>query len=487
MKCKVFFGCFLILLMSLSLVVPVSAEELLKKDFQNESFEKTIDYFEYARAWALLHGLPKPPDDWHSNVYVTYVNKTGLQMLYTGLCNISLADQAFLTIPMQSILLRYKTEQSNIDTLVASSFLMIMGFNDTENSIYDNSPDRNDTLWASFSFGVNLEEIFPNLNLPSFSSKSETYPLTPSSDGLTWEWGMKYTNLTALWITTHITQENETVVNRPWGLATYDELTFKYTLNIDPVTHKATISQDFCIGRMRDLWVFGGWFLIWPIYNHYNSTGCYRYGEKVSDETIYTFLGTNNIKMSIVEFQTSVMLDRTTYCTSATGKNVTDNEVFVSDSSISTYAEDGELIFNTNFGIKENYNLYNYTRNPEEIVSEEYVAIARTSNLTDFTHNQDLLKYHRNFAKYLPLILIHMYPNLYQKAKETITDITRSDCLFLISYPNYSGYRVEHDPVFTIYYAPSTIPATGLGFGILILIALFAFLASALLIVLRRV
>jgi len=112
LKSKILLGVFLVACLSTTLVavpVSVSADNLLKTDFQKESFAKTVDYFDYARAWALLRGLPRPANYWHAYVYMTYVNKMGLQMLYAGLRNISLADQAFLTIPMQTILLHYKT------------------------------------------------------------------------------------------------------------------------------------------------------------------------------------------------------------------------------------------------------------------------------------------------------------------------------------------------------------------------------------------
>jgi hypothetical protein len=471
LKIKNLLGILLAVCLSTTLlVVPASAEDLLKTDFQKESFAKIVDYFDYARAWALLNGLPRPYNYWHAYTYVTYVNKLGLQMLYAGLCNISLADQAFLTIPMQNILLHYKTANNSRDALVASSFLMLMGFNDTAESIYPNSPDKNDTLWTSFSFGVNLRTVFPNVTFPAFNSKSEIYPLTHSEDNLTWKWGMKYTNLTALWITTYITEENETDTTKPWGIATYEELTFNYTLSIDPNTHTATITEDHIIGRMRDLWIFWGWFLIWPLYNHYNSTGCYRYGEKVPGDTIYEFLHKNHVKMSIVEYQTSIILDRETYSTSASGQNVTDNEVFVGNSSISTYADDGEKILDASFGVKDNYNLFNYTEDQNETTPHNYEAFARTTEISGYVKNRELFKFHRNFALYLPLILVHMYPQLYQRAKETITNMTRADCLFLISYPNYSGYRIEHDPLYTVYFAPATPTVPNFG-GILVIAA----------------
>ena len=469
------------------LPIRVSADELLKTDFEEESFDKVVDYFDYARAWALLHGLPRPQNVWHAYVYLTYVNKMGLQMLYSGLCNISLADQVYLTIPMQTILLHYKTENNSRDAIVASSFLMLMGFNDTENSIYEDSPDRNDTLWASFSFGLNLKQVFPNADFPAFNSKSEIFPLTSSEDKLTWKWGMKYTNLTALWVTTRLTDENKTDTSHPWGLATYEELTFNYTLTIDPDTNTATMRQDHAIGRMRDLWVFWGWFFV-PLYNHYNSTGCYRYGAKVSDETIYEYLHRNNVKMSIVNFQTSIMLDRNTYSTSANGQNVTDNDVFVGNSSISTYADDGEKIFDASFGAKETYNLFNYTEDPTENTPNAYEAKTRTTQIDGYARNKNLFTLHKTFAMYLPLILVHMYPQMYQRAKETITNMTRADYLYLISYPNYSGYRIEHDPVLTAYFAPTTATTPPPNLGGLILIAAIAgiIIAVAVVILKRR-
>jgi hypothetical protein len=207
-----------------------------------------------------------------------------------------------------------------------------------------------------------------------------------------------------------------------------------------------------------------------PLYNHYNSTGCYRYGEQVSDENVYEFLYRNNVKMSIVEYQTSVMLDRNTYSQSATGQNVTDKDISVGDSSISTYADDGEKILDASFGVKETYNLFNYTEDREEKTPHTYEAIARTADITGYARNNNLFSFHKSFSAYLPLILVCMYPQLYMRAKATITNVTKADYLFLISYPHYSGYRIEHDPTYTIYFNPTTSPS----FGGLILIAMIA-------------
>jgi hypothetical protein len=78
-----------------------------------------------------------------------------------------------------------------------------------------------------------------------------------------------------------------------------------------------------------------------------------------------------------------------------------------------------------------------------------------------------------------------MYPSLYQKAKETITNMTRADYLFLISYPNYSGYRIEHDPVCTIYFTPVIVTPPNLG-GLVVIVAAAGVAIAAAAIILKR-
>lgn len=429
------------------LVLPVQADTLRQDDFLEDSFAKEVDFFDYARAWAVLRGLPEPPNHWHANVYMTYINQSGFKLLYAGLQDISLVQNVDFISPMQTILMHYKTAETKQDTLVSSSFLMIMSFNDTDASLHGGSPDKNDNLWASFSLGINLSELFPDVTFPAFNSGSEILPL--EQNGNTWTWGMKYKNLTAFWVTADIVNEDNTNPNQPFGFATYDELTFKYTLTLEGGT--ATLHKDYTIGRMHDLFVFGGWFLTWPIYNHYNATGCYRYNAKVSDQTVYELLEETDVSMSIVEYQKVVLLDKETETTSVEGENVAENEVDVSDSSISTSSEEGELICNNDFSEKKRYKLYNL----EETQFVSHDAKVRTCEIDGYARNRNLFQFQTSFQRYIPLVLIGMYPRMYQQAKETIANIDVADCLYVISYPSYGGYKIDHDPVLTAYFAPT--------------------------------
>lgn len=449
MQKRMMFGMLLSAIFAMATILPINATETLRpEDFKEESWSKTIDFFDYARFYALAHGKTPPPENWEANLFMVYINTSGFQLLYTGLINIK-TDNATLSIPVQNFLEHYKTQKGK-DVLMSSSFVTLLAFNDTASSLHLNWPDKNDNLYASFSLGLNLEQYFPNSSRPALSSKTTVIPLTHSEDKHNWYWGMRYTNLTAVWWTLHPDPVNPRYEKLPIAITTYEELTFTYNLTINPTEHTATVTANYVIGRMTNLWLIYWLFKIIPIIAHYNSTGTYKLnGEKIADETIYQFLEKQNIKMSVVLYQNSLVLDHKTR--NAFGNlNVTDAEVDVSSGSITTSTEDGEKVFEASFGRKESYNLYNYTADPAEETYETYDAVTRTPRIAGYSHNP-IFNIHTALLRLVPLTVAHMRPALYQKAKEHITNMTRADYLYIISYPTYSGYKVEHDPTYTAY------------------------------------
>jgi len=490
MKTKTTLGTLLAAIILLSLTAPlVKADTLVKTDFEQESFAKTVDYMEYVRAYATLHGIPQPADfyKWHANMYMTYVNTSGIKLLYAGLEEITTDESTYLRIPMQSFIMHYKTNQNNRDVILASTFLMLMAFNETSSSLHPDSPDKEDTLFASFSLGFDLSNL--GKTLPVLKSETEIIPLTHSEDKLEWTWGMKYTNLTALWWQTWINPNNPRFQNGwPVGLTVYDELTFTYKLTIDPDAGTATLQENHVIGRMRHLFVG----IIPALWVYYNSTGTYgMLGRKLSNDTIHDYIQDNGLKMSIINFQTSIMADHETYSETASGQAVTDTETEVTDTSIDTYADDGEKIFNADFGTKKTYNLYNYTAEPTETTFDEYNSKARTAQIAGFAGNGGLFALHIGLMKFLPAVVVHMYPALFAKAASTIANMSRANYFYTIAYPEYSGYRVEHDPKFTAYIAaPSGTepvqPPTGIGGIIIIAIIIVAVGISVAVLLARR-
>ena len=452
-------------------ILPVSAVDTLgPSDFELESWSKTIDFFDYVRVYAAQYNKTPPPEDSHAYLYLTYVNVSGMQMLYAGLSNITV-EQTALTIPIQTFMMHYKSKDGLKDVVTGTSFMMLLAFNETEDNNLPQSPDRNDTLYASFSLGCDLSQYFKDSTPPSLNSKTEIIPLT-TTDNLTWTWGMKYTNLTALWWKTSIDPNNPNRDPKPIAITRYDELTFIYNLTINRETGEATLNIDYYIGKMTDLWVIW-WLLFIPVTVHFNATGCYTLkGVKLSDETIYDFLQSQGIKMSIVQFQSTVVLDHSTYYNS-NGANVTDNDVFVDNSTVSTFAGDGERIFDADFSSKREYNLFNYTADPTETDFTTYNTTTRICKIAGFARNP-IFQVHTSLMRFIPLVVAHMDPELYQQAKDYLLDMSYADYFYVIAYPVYGGYRIEHDPTYTAYCSltqeeptpppdqPSTFPKEGL-------------------------
>ena len=458
MKKKTLLGVLLLAVFGMTAIPPTYAADSLKpEDFKQESWSKVVDFFDYARSYAAANGKTPPPANWHANLYMIYINVSGFQLLYAGLVNMTTGN-ATVTIPVQNFLEHYRTQKGR-DVLLSSSFIMLLAFNDTEGSLYQDSPDRHDNLYASFSLGLNLETYFENSSRPALSSKTSIIPLASSADKLNWYWGMRYTNLTAIWWRIHPDPANPRYERVPIAITTYKELTFTYNLTINPTEHTATLTANYVIGRMTNLWVIH-WLFFIPVVVHYNSTGAYRLNDtKISNETIYQYLERQKIKMSVVLFQNSLVLNHKTKSTFG-NLNVTDAEIDVSTGSITTSTDDGEKVFEASFGTKKTYNLYNYTADPTESTSNTYDAVTRTTKRAGYARNP-IFGIHMALLRLVPLVVKHMHPTLYQGAKEHITNMTRADYFYIISYPTYSGFKVKHDPTYTAYIEMVGFPSEG--------------------------
>lgn len=489
MKTKILLGVFLILCVAstVSLWPFASADTLTSTDFTSKNWSKTVDYFNYLRLATAFQGKPLPLLGWHAWTYMAYVNTSGLQMFYVGLQNLTFGSLSFTT-PIQSVLMHYKTENTSSDVVTASSFLMLMAFKDNETvANIPNSPDLNDTLYASVSFGVDLSSWFGGVPPAGLNSKTTVIPLTGSSDGTHWSWGMKYTNLTAIWYRAYINPNNHSYNNTAVAVTKYDELMFTYNLTINKDTRKATLTQNYVIGRMRDLY-FWDWVGGLPALLHFNSTGCYRTfaGTQLNGTTIYDWLGANKIKMSIIQYQTTVMINHTVQ-NMAGAQNVTDSDVNVSDSDVVTTSDTGERVFGASFGTKETYRLYNYTHDNTEETYTNYTAVTRTSKIRGFAFNA-VISNCTSFLRYVPYVLKHIDEPVYNQGQTLTLNVTGANYLYIISYPTYSGFMVVHDPTYTIYFAPTeaaVTPPSGWT-GLIALVLIIAIIVVAVGLVLRR-
>ncbi len=439
-----------------------AATTLQQSDYQATSFSKVVDFYDYVRQYALQNGLTPPPSTEHAYLNTNYINVQGFQLFYVGLVNAT-HNGHYVTIPLQTFFEHYKTPLGK-DAISASSFLSVVAFNESSTGDpYPNSPDRTDTVYASFSLGVNMTAITGH-PIPLVAS-SQVIPLT-TTNNLHWTWGLQYTNLNAIWwkINPDPVFPTWDGANTPRGVAQYNGLTFQYDLTIDPATKTAKLTTSYTIGRMTDLWLVSQSPVL-----HLNSTGTfYGNGTRANNTNIYTYLQQRGMKLSIVLANKTILAtEKTTDNTEKNSQSVdNDSNIDVSSTAIDTKAGDGEEVFKADFGVKQNYNLYDASdSNPTSIP-----AVTRTVNRYGWGANPAFAAFQTGFMGFLPLFVAHVDPQLFNQAKSGLADVTVSNYLYVISYPTWNGYKIVHDPDYTAFFQPSQ----GLGLLTVIFITVVA-------------
>ncbi len=447
------------------------ATTIQSTDFQQQSFSKVTDWFDYVRQYAAANGLPAPNSSEHAYLYTNYINVNGFQLFYVGLVNATHLGR-YVTIPLQSFFEHYKTPGGKT-AITASSFISLVAFQENSSTIYPNSPDRNDTLYASFSLGFNMSAF--GSQTPSYVASSQITPLT-TSDNFHWTWGLKYTNLNAIWWRIGVDPLNPSWDSSiPRALSRYSELTFNYDLTIDPTTKTAKLTTSYTIGKVTDLWLLTRW----PV-QHLTATGTYYLnGTQASTQTVYQYLNAGGYKMSIVLAHKAILASHTTTDKDDSGKSVDDSDDDVTRSGIDTKADDGERVFRADFGVKATYKLYD----PSETNYQTYNVTTRTVRRPGWGGNP-VFAFQNRFMGFLPLFVAHVDPALFQQAQAGMVSFAVANYLYVIAYPQWGGTRIVHDPDFTAFYQPAS--NAGLLTSLFIAVAVAAAVGGVIAFLLRR-
>src|SRR5881397_569401 len=474
-------GLAAVLLLMVTTFAPkyASAETVQSSDFQSQSFTKTVDWFDYVRQYAATNGIPcdSTCQNSHAYIYANYLNVGGFQLLYVGLVNAT-HNGNFVTIPLQTFFEHFKTPGGK-DAISASSFLSLVAFKENSSTIYPNSPDRNDTIFASFSLGANLT-AFAGRPQPAYVATSQIIPLTSPAPNQ-WTWGLKYTNLNAVWWKIGVDPLFpfwDALV--PRGLAQYSELTFTYTLTLDPTSKTATLTSSYTIGRVTNLWMFT------PVVRHWNATGTYYLNgsQTPNSQTVYQFLsqsqgGYSPLKLAIVLANKTILASHTTTDKDEANSSVDDSDANVTRQGITTRSDDGETVFKTDFSTKPTYQLYDSSdANPQT-----YNTTVRSVRRAGWGGNP-VFAVQNAFMGLLPLFVAHVDYPLFQDARADLASFASSDSLYTVSYPQWGGTKIVNDPSFTAFYQPTG--NAGLLTAIFIAVAVAAGIGGVFAFLLRR-
>jgi len=425
-----------------------NASTVSNGDFQAQSFSKVVDWYDYVRQYAANNNLPAPNATEHAYIYTNYINVGGFQLFYAGLVNAT-HNGTFVTIPIQTFFEHFKTIGGK-DAITASSFISLVSFNESSTDLYPNSPDRTDTVYASFSLGVNLTAITGH-KLPGYVASSQVTPLT-QVDSQHYTWGLKYTNLNAIWWRVNPDPFIPTAdLVTPRGFAQYSELSFNYALAIDPISKTATLTTSYTIGRMTDLYILSPTPAV-----HFNATGTYNLsGSQINTQNIYQFLQSKQLKISIVLANKAILAGTITNKDDSGASVDNSNSTDVTHTAVNTNASDGDKVFKADFGVKSKYQLYNYTADSSENTAFPYNVNVRTVNVNAWAGNP-VFWFQNRFMGFLPLFVANVDPGLIKEAKAGLVNFTVSDYLYIISYPTWGGYKIVHDPDYTAFYTPAS-------------------------------
>jgi len=439
------FGLVTILLASSILAIPASAaDDIVAADFSKPSWSKNIDLLDYVRRHAeAIDGTP-PPATWSSDLVVNYVNQRGVKLLYMGFGGVDFGEAKY-QLPLQSLVERFNTTEGD-EAITASTFLMLMAFNDTSKSKYPGSPDLGDNLWASFTIGSDISKEIKGV-APKIHSTVQTTPLSSSADGSEWTWGMSYRDLAAIWW-----KVGSDAKILPVAFCTYDELSFSYRL-VYGADGSAKLYISYTIGAIRDLWTIGYLGFI-PVVYRYNDTGSYRYNQKIGSQTAHDFLTTNKISMSIIMAQRTWVAGKQTL-NKVNGGPVSDG-VELSNGGVQTSTQSGAKVLDVSFAEKHGYTL------GVPSGDKSYDAVTRTANVEFYTAGP-VLKVQGSLLWYANALMAHMFPAKYAQQAKIWMNATKSDYLYITSYPTYGGYKVVNDPVITAY---SPAPKVNSGGGV---------------------
>ncbi len=443
-----------LLALSLLFLIPAvafqtaNASTVSNGDFQSQSFSKVVDWYDYVRQYAANNNLPAPNATEHAYIYTNYINVGGFQLFYAGLVNAT-HNGTFVTIPIQTFFEHFKTIGGK-DAITASSFISLVSFNESSTDLYPNSPDRTDTVYASFSLGVNLTAITGH-KLPGYVASSQVTPLT-QVDSQHYTWGLKYTNLNAIWWRVNPDPFIPTAdLVTPRGFAQYSELSFNYALAIDPISKTATLTTSYTIGRMTDLYILSPTPAV-----HFNATGTYNLsGSQINTQNIYQFLQSKQLKISIVLANKAILAGTITNKDDSGASVDNSNSTDVTHTAVNTNASDGDKVFKADFGVKSKYQLYNYTADSSENTAFPYNVNVRTVNVNAWAGNP-VFWFQNRFMGFLPLFVANVDPGLIKEAKAGLVNFTVSDYLYIISYPTWGGYKIVHDPDYTAFYTPAS-------------------------------
>jgi len=363
---------------------------------------------------------------------VNYVNCWNLQAFLVALKTYE-KDSKVSTLPFQFFGMHYYTAKGE-EVFLGAVLAFLLAYNDTYNGSNGMPDPGNEPMYYIIPFGVgdliNNSEYIP-----------EVEQIVPQKLGEGhYKFGMRYKNLYAKIIDANNPLGFLLSSAFPLYIAKFSELTVTYEIKMDRKTGIATAETYYTIGQVTKLWLFG--VQVDPSLLN-ASMGIAAVHYIVMFTSLYTVTGS--------ETNTTI----NTGITKMVDENLTINVGNKNDRALE-------------IGYRGTYDLINETTNTKVEENKPAYNLLVRSSLSDIilvgwqaSLSMDIMCI---FAYALSKDIQARYTSpadLQAKGSESFKGTT---LWYAVAFPGFRGLRVEHDPVYTMYFSPggkATIPKKG--------------------------
>lgn len=358
---------------------------------------------------------------------ISYINRNDMQAFLVALHSVTNEENGTGTLPYQLFGMHFVTE-SGEEVFISALFAFLLAYEDTNgNDIPDPASEKMFHV-IPFGAGKNSE----NTSYPPKVSAIVAEKVSADH----YRFGMKYENLYA------IVTENYFGFHifKTGYIAKFAELSITYDITINENTGEVTAETYYDIGRVTELW---GFILGIPI--------------KLAPEDI-----PSNFGLSAVHYVT-VFTSKYSVKGSDSGNSINTGVTKPINENI-TIDVGGDRAFE--IGFRGNFSLYDKDGNLMK-KDEPAVNILLKARPLDIGLVLWQLGFSAGVFSFMAYSLSDYIQENYDNPKDLMEQslnpfnekgFRASALWYVVCFPKWEGYRIEHDPVYTAYASPTAVP-----------------------------
>jgi hypothetical protein len=387
-------------------------------DWEKGDEKKYTDGRSFEEEWWVADYSNTTEDGYNLTSSIFYVNKDNVQAFLIAIKDIK-NETTIGTIPYQLFGLHYYSPEGQ-EVFIGAIFAFLLGYNNThepESGIPN--PEHEDVFYI-IPFGA--AELVDGKNIPEVSRKAEKINDT------TYQFTIQYKNITAI-LTKSPTWS--AILKTGW-IALFSELTIRYRITLDKENGEVRAETYYDIGQVQELWLI---FLGAPI--------------SVPVNKIPKTLG-----IAAVHYVT-VFSSYSSVVGAGSGNTIDTGITKPVEEDLSIQGKNNERVFK--IGFRGTYDLIDESKNPRETIMANQNAI----NIILQARFEDTLLVLRQLAFSGDLMSIMAYgisdsvQKEYKSPKDlkdrAIFKFKATPLWYAVAFPEWDGYRIEHDPVYTAY------------------------------------